>query len=54
MYLHTLSHVIVHVNLILILIYGHNQDNYRKSYFIGNAELWNLLQSTIFPLLRPA
>ena len=29
------------------LIYGHHQDYYRKSYFIRNAELWNLLLSSI-------
>ena len=29
------------------LIYGHHQDYYRKSYFIRNAELWNLLLSSL-------
>ena len=29
------------------LIYGHHQDYYRKSYFIRNAELWNLLLSSM-------
>ena len=47
-YLHTLGHVTIHVNLTYYndnLIYGHNQDYCRKSYFNKNAELWNLLPS---------
>ena len=46
----TLSHVTIHINLTCYndnLIYGHNQDYCRKSYFNRNAELWNLIPSSI-------